>query len=284
MVSIELIDEATETPEIVESSTSEPKAEESPKKSTAPAADEGSKEEKKKTTYTKPKPYQPPKKYQPPKPYKPLSNDAPPESITEPDQVMKGTMGNKTQAQWYHELRRHKEEGNIHFNANVMNAALFSYTKAEDIFKYITLKNKSTPEAKELRVGLLNNISMVHFKEKKYQQSRDYATKALLVDPKNVKALYRRALVHRAEGDCHSAKADLREALKYDPKNATVQKELMAVKKEVEDDKEKAKKVVKEAFLNENARSCFLYDDKEEEAKKNPPKPQSGVYPARYRD
>mmetsp|Transcript_9508 Transcript_9508/g.13988 ORF Transcript_9508/g.13988 Transcript_9508/m.13988 type:complete len:301 (-) Transcript_9508:173-1075(-) len=202
-------------------------------------------------------------------------------SITEPSAGFQNQT-TKTQVQLFYELETHKKEGNIHFKANALRAALWSYGKGEEIMKELTSSNLATKEVKELRIGLMNNISFVHFKEQKYQQTKEYATKVLLLDPANVKALYRRAVAFRADGDCHSARADLRQALKHDPDNRAVQKELLAVKQEVENDKKKSKRIVKEAFLNKSARKSFLYDDKEEEAIKNPPKPMSGVYPARY--
>lgn len=96
--------------------------------------------------------------------------------------------------------------------------------------------------------------------------SRDVASKALEIEGTNVKALYRRAVAHRALGDADAAKADLRMALKTDPINVSVKKELISIKKVVENQKAKEKKQLQKAFSKGG--SSLLYSDKEEEEKR----------------
>jgi len=97
--------------------------------------------------------------------------------------------------------------------------------------------------------------------------SRDVASKVLDIDATNVKALYRRAVAHRAMGDVDSARTDLKAALQSDPNNVSVKKELVAVKRIMEDRKKKEKAGLAKAFSKKGAGS-FLYSDKEEEEKK----------------
>jgi len=104
---------------------------------------------------------------------------------------------------------------------------------------------------------------MVCFKQNKYQQSKDVASQVLLVDQLNVKALYRRAVASRKLKHLDSAREDLRAAYEADPDNRAVQKELVAVKKELELEKKTAKAALAKAFSSQGGKS-FLYDDKEE--------------------
>jgi tetratricopeptide (TPR) repeat protein len=109
---------------------------------------------------------------------------------------------------------------------------------------------------------------MVCYKQDKHKMSRDVATKALEIDPINVKALYRRAVAYRQLGDAESARSDLREALKHEPNNKAVRKEMVSIKKEVEASRAKEKERLQKAFGANKGGSSFLYNDKEEEERR----------------
>jgi Activator of Hsp90 ATPase, N-terminal/Tetratricopeptide repeat len=113
-----------------------------------------------------------------------------------------------------------------------------------------------------LTLHLLPVLSMVCFKQKKYRQSIDVATRAIAIDPLNVKALYRRAVGYKQLADYDKSKADLKDALKVDPNNASCKKELLAIKKELDEANSNQKKALAKAFSG-----SFLYQDKEEEIK-----------------
>eukprot|EP00980_Cylindrotheca_fusiformis_P002186 scaffold499_cov120-Cylindrotheca_fusiformis.AAC.9 len=68
---------------------------------------------------------------------------------------------------------------------------------------------------------------------------------------------------NRKLGEHTSARNDLREALKLDPMNSTVKKELTSLKMEVEKQKKAQKVSMQKAF----SKGALLYDDKEEENK-----------------
>jgi hypothetical protein len=158
----------------------------------------------------------------------------------------------------------HKDEGNNLFKAGNLIKASRSYRKGTSILKPLNQQNSNTDEqVKLLLISLQTNLSMVCFKQNKYQQSKDVASKVLLVDRLNVKALYRRAVASRKLKHLDSAREDLRAAYEADPDNRAVQKELLAVKKELELEKKTAKAALAKAFSSQGGKS-FLYDDKEE--------------------
>ncbi len=69
-------------------------------------------------------------------------------------------------------------------------------------------------------------------------------------------------------GHLDSAKTDLREALQHDPNNRAVKKELLGIKKQLEQEKKTKQAALARAFSGKGSRrSCFLYDDKEEAEK-----------------
>ena len=83
------------------------------------------------------------------------------------------------------------------------------------------------------------------------------ASKALSVDATNVKALYHRALAHKL-GDEDSARDDLKLALKYDPENSDVKRELISIKRESNVQKTQEKTSLQKAFFNSGP-AMYLY-------------------------
>ena len=168
----------------------------------------------------------------------------------------------------------HKEEGNSHFKSGDLVRASRSYKKGASLLKPLNEENAGDEQVKALLVTLQTNLSMCCLKQNKPKLSLDVASKALEVDSKNVKAYYRRAMAHKKLGDLKSAKRDLREALKVDPSNSSVKKELHAIVKYLTDTAAREKKAMKTAFSFSKGKSSFLYEDRveadrvKEEAKK----------------
>eukprot|EP00571_Detonula_confervacea_P013003 CAMPEP_0172307430 /NCGR_PEP_ID=MMETSP1058-20130122/8295_1 /TAXON_ID=83371 /ORGANISM="Detonula confervacea, Strain CCMP 353" /LENGTH=560 /DNA_ID=CAMNT_0013019597 /DNA_START=12 /DNA_END=1694 /DNA_ORIENTATION=+ len=157
----------------------------------------------------------------------------------------------------------HKEDGNSHFKSSDYTSATRSYRRGTNALKTLNIDNSGDEQVKSLLITLQTNLSMVCYKQSKHKMSRDVASKALEIDSINVKALYRRAVAHRALGDADAAKADLRTALKTEPNNVSVRKELISIKKLVENQKAKEKARLQKAFSKGG--SSLLYSDKEEE-------------------
>ena len=157
----------------------------------------------------------------------------------------------------------HKDEGNNHFKSGDLISAARSYRHGTTLLKNLNQNNTGDDQVKQLIISLQTNLSMVCFKQNKHKMSRDVAAKALEVDSKNVKALYRRAVASRAMGDIDAARSDLREALKLDPTNTAVKKELLLIKKSLEDQKQKEKARLQKAFSGKSG--SLLYSDKEAE-------------------
>ena len=166
------------------------------------------------------------------------------------------------------EAMAQKEEGNAAFKDGDYTAAVRSYRKGTTLLKPFNKKNTGDEQVKSLLLTLQTNLSMVCYKQDKHKMSRDVATKALEIDPINVKALYRRAVAYRQLGDAESARSDLREALKHEPNNKVVRKEMVSIKKEVEASRAKEKERLQKAFGANKGGSSFLYNDKEEEERR----------------
>ncbi|GAX29214.1 hypothetical protein FisN_28Lh042 [Fistulifera solaris] len=164
-----------------------------------------------------------------------------------------------------------KEQGNAAFQKGDLDPAARAYRKGVALLKPVqqrlqfldsTVNGTSEQEQyKSLSVALQTNLSMVCYKQQKYSHALKVASQALLLDPTNIKALYRRALAHRALGNWDDARTDLKQALQQDPNNTACKKEFLSLKQQMDGLKSSQKKALAKAFSSKS--SSFLYDDKE---------------------
>ncbi len=154
-----------------------------------------------------------------------------------------------------------KEEGNAYFKSDDLVKAYRSYRKGVTLIKSLNEQNTGDEQLKALLVTMQTNLSMVCFKQDKPKMSIEVATRALAIDSTNVKALFRRATAHRKLGDTDKARADLKMALKHDPTNTAVKRELLSIKKAIDDATRDQKNALQKAFSSKSGGS-LLYDDK----------------------
>ena len=77
-------------------------------------------------------------------------------------------------------------------------------------------------EGKLLLIACLLNASQCALRAEEWREAEVRASRALLLDKKNVKALFRRGTARTRMGDYADARADLRKANELDPKNKEV--------------------------------------------------------------
>ena len=155
-----------------------------------------------------------------------------------------------------------KEEGNEFFKQKDYEKASRAYRRGTNALKPLNRGNTGDEQVKALLISLQTNLSMMCFKLDKHKQSCQVATSALKIDNTNVKARYRRAVARRRMGEYEEARNDLRDALKHDPGNNAVKKELLSLKKEIEETKRTQRQSLQKAFAKGGG---GLYDDKEKE-------------------
>lgn len=160
-----------------------------------------------------------------------------------------------------------KEEGNSEFKNGDLDKASRSYRRAVNSLKKLNKNNTGDNQVKALLVTLYTNLSTVSFKSKKYRVSSEVAGQAIAIDGSAVKALYRRAVAHRAMGDLEKSRTDLRAAISFDPDNKACKKELIGVKKDLGVAKQTQQKALAKAFGTTGG-GGFLYNDKEEAEKR----------------
>jgi peptidyl-prolyl isomerase D len=110
--------------------------------------------------------------------------------------------------------------GNTLFGAGNFAGAVGKYKKS---VRYCDAVAKTSATAEQLdkkAVTCHSNAAMCFIKMEKWPESRESASKALAIDPRNVKALYRRGVALIQLRDYDSAMADLQLVTQIEPENA----------------------------------------------------------------
>ena len=97
-------------------------------------------------------------------------------------------------------------------------------------------------QIKELKVVHFSNLAMCHMKLGNVQKARDNSSKALAIDGKHMKSLFRRGKCNAALGALDEAKVDLDCIMSMEPENRDALRELHALKQKFREHDKKEKK------------------------------------------
>lgn len=125
------------------------------------------------------------------------------------------------------ELR--KDAGNKEFTGGNLFTALQEYEQGWTYVERLVeedVEEEQLPRLKAVKSTLMSNAAAVCLKSQEYRRVIDFATKALNVDPKLVKALYRRGSAYLNLGEHKKSHKDLSEALELAPNDTSIKKEL----------------------------------------------------------
>eukprot|EP00947_MAST-08B_sp_MAST-8B-sp1_P004293 g4293.t1 len=158
-----------------------------------------------------------------------------------------------------------KAKGNAAFKAGDMAAAADLYEEAASYLEQLDdpmgdeaeAEEKLEGDIKALQISLFNNGCVAKIKLSDFGAAIQDATKALEIDPKNVKALWKRGEARMKFGLLKAARADVLAACKLEPKNKTLRKALADVKKAQDAAKAEEKKAFGGLFGK-----VSMYDDK----------------------
>jgi len=143
-----------------------------------------------------------------------------------------------------------KTSGNVFFEKNDVELAMQKYKKSLDVFSYDSnLKDDEKDKVnKQIKLPVHLNMAACFAKMNDLPKVIENATKALELDSKNVKALWRRGAAKTDMGDWMDAKRDLNDALQMDPNNKTVKNALVKLKQVMENQDKKDKARYKNMF------------------------------------
>lgn len=146
-----------------------------------------------------------------------------------------------------------KDIGNQFFKDQDFKKALKKYKKALRYIDYLREELGSTEDDEESKIRTVQipitlNTSLMHFKLKDYENAHKMAGNVIDVDDQNPKAYYRRAQALSAMGDHQAALNDYKVAIKLNPQDKNLRVEFDKVKKVIDAQKEKDKKMYAKMF------------------------------------
>jgi len=118
------------------------------------------------------------------------------------------------------------------------NALVGAGKHSEAVEKYMRVKNNlvddASKEAKTLRVSCMLNMALCFNKMGKHNSAISECTEVLILEPRSLKAYYRRGQAFVAQGELEKGVMDLHRAAKLSPGDETVAGELAAAIKSME--------------------------------------------------
>ena len=199
-----------------------------------------------------------------------------------------------------------KIKGVQHLQFKEYEQALDQFIKSVCIFKYIECSNpkwnsgdgikdnelkyieeKGNNESEKLEIikmikSSLLNISLVYLITKDYPGVRDACNEVLKIDPKCVKAYYRKAKSYMDDpksliSEHIEAQKMLEIANRMDPNNVEIRNTLEQFNKQINDEKKSEQKIYKSYYNKINKETKNTEKEKKEEDKKNKDENNSGV-------
>lgn len=108
--------------------------------------------------------------------------------------------------------------------------------------------NEVVEQRKSLLLASYLNIALCHLKKNDNFEAKAAATKALELDPKNEKALFRRGQALLNLKEAQLAAKDFADCLKVDPNNSAAKAQLNACNKILKEQLQKEKKIYANMF------------------------------------
>lgn len=145
----------------------------------------------------------------------------------------------------------YKEEGNAYFQSGKLDHALRLYRRGTATLKGIS-NLEEDEQVRSLLILLQTNLSMVCWKQQKYDLSKNVASQALDLESNNVKALYRRGMACSKLGELETAQTDFKKALETDPNNVAIKREYISINKRIKQAKDQQRSALSKAFSQGN--------------------------------
>lgn len=142
-----------------------------------------------------------------------------------------------------------KDKGTGYFKDAKYDLAINLYKKIQTFLENDTdSDNEIVEQRKSLLLASYLNIALCHLKKNDNFEANAAATKALELDPKNEKALFRRGQALLNLKEAQLAAKDFAECLKVDPNNSAAKAQLNACNKILKEQLQKEKKIYANMF------------------------------------
>ncbi|KAL3674215.1 hypothetical protein V7S43_000173 [Phytophthora oleae] len=144
---------------------------------------------------------------------------------------------------------KNKEEGNELFRDGNHKHAAARYVKAlTHASKFFDLAEADKAEVNAIKLSLYLNLAQCYLKMENYSRAVANCNDALALEPKSVKALYRRAVAYEKENKLEEAAEDVKAALAIAPQDRAVVKLDERLKARLRRQLDKEKKMWSKAF------------------------------------
>ncbi|CAH3937676.1 unnamed protein product [Pieris brassicae] len=147
-----------------------------------------------------------------------------------------------------------KEKGTDYFKGNKYLLAIKKYKKVvslvEDMPEDTSESEENKSQAKELLISAHLNLALVHLKASPphHYEAKDHATKALKLDEKNVKGLFRRGQALLGIGEAERAMEDFRAIVEMEPENKAAAKQVLLCRNTLQKQKQREKQMYANMF------------------------------------
>jgi tetratricopeptide (TPR) repeat protein len=145
---------------------------------------------------------------------------------------------------------KNKDEGTELFKGGNFRPAAARYHKAlTHASKFFDLSPEDEVEVKALKATIYLNLTSCYIKMENWDQAMRNVSDAINLDDKNPKAYFRRSLVYEAKKDWDKALIDIKKCQELsDVEDKAVTKKAESIKKEIQKEKDKEKKMWGKAF------------------------------------
>lgn len=143
----------------------------------------------------------------------------------------------RSQTELYERANHLKNKGSEMFQSGNAQFAFKMYSRALKMLVCMgdpkTIPTDMFTNYKSLKIQCYLNMSACQAKMDNHQAVIRNCSEALLLDPKNVKGLYRRGYAYAQVSQLDEAKDDLSQAVQLDPSNRAIAKELEKVNQKI---------------------------------------------------
>lgn len=174
--------------------------------------------------------------------------------------------GNMTAKERYSIGNAKREKGNALYSKNRYRESILCYTKALMILNASSKSQDDNSDLQalvEMKLKCYSNLAAAQLKIQDYEAAEQACASALLIQPNNVKVLYRKAkaIMEKGAGDLDTAAKLMKKALQIDPNEKAIQNELQKLTSRIAKQNKSQKEIYqrmfngKESVSNKNEKS-----------------------------
>lgn len=142
----------------------------------------------------------------------------------------------------------HKDSGTQMFVEGKLDFSIQRYQKSLDYLCDMeplgSLPESLSEQHQKLMTQCYLNLGAAYLKQDKYEHVVENCTKALIIEPQNIKGLFRRGQAYTKQHKYTEAKKDLQAALKLEPQNKAVVTQVRTVDELIRKEKDLYKKMM----------------------------------------